>query len=191
MMRPDSTPPIPTPLPVKGRPATCDAAGMADVIDFLEALAAETGAAFELSNPDPYIRMAAHLIRQHLEARPVTATSLAAASGLPYATAKRRIADMLNAGLIEQRPRTATGKSFSLHPSDMLIHDFTAYLDRVRRLGERAFGGPATPETERDYYFGGSYTNTRSSSRRRCCPNRCAARRAAIPGPWRSDLHGR
>ena len=136
-------------------------ADLAEVLAFLDDLAAEAAVAFDLSQPDPYFRMSTHLIRQHLDGKQVTATSLAAASGLPYATAKRRVAEMQEAGLIEQRPRTATGKSFSLHPSESLIHDWTAYAGRIRRLAEEVFGRAASATTGRDYYFGGSYIETR------------------------------
>ncbi len=55
--------------------------------------------------------MTLHLIRSHLEAKTVTPTSLIGASGVPYATATRRIGEMIENGLIDQRPRTRSGKS--------------------------------------------------------------------------------
>jgi multiple sugar transport system substrate-binding protein len=142
----------------RGEGASAD---LAEVLAFLDVWATETAVAFELSQPDPFFRMSTHLIRQHLDGKQVTATSLAAASGVPYGTAKRRIAEMQEAGLIEQRPRTATGKSFSLHPSETLIHDWTAYAGRIRRVAEEVFGQAAPATTGRDYYFGGSYIATR------------------------------
>jgi multiple sugar transport system substrate-binding protein len=159
----------PDPTIRTGHPATgsgeADGEGagsdLAEVVAFLDDLAAETAVAFDLSQPDPFFRMSMHLIRQHLDGKQVTATSLAAASGLPYGTAMRRIVEMQEVGSIEQRPRTATGKSFSLHPSESLIHDWTAYAGRVRRLAEGVFGRSASAATGRDYYFGGSYIETR------------------------------
>lgn len=184
-MRPDAKSTIPVTPPGAGVQMESEAADLVDVMDFLDELTIETSAAFELSSPDPYFRMAMHLIKHHLQARPVTATSLAAASGMPYATAKRRIAEMLDTGLIEQRPRTATGKSFSLHPSDALINDFSAYLGRVRRLAERVFGGSKPPEEERDYFFGGSYTSTRVIQPPRVLPDPLR-----LPGGLRFLIHG-
>ena len=158
---------------------------LAEVVAFLEELTAETAASFDLTRSDPYLRMSIHLIRQHLDGKLVTATSLAAASGAPYATAKRRIAEMLDGGLIEQRPRTETGKSFSLHPSDSLIHDWAAYLSRVRRLGERAFGRKGQAPESQDYYYGGSYLEARKIE-----PPRVLAEPLRLSGGLRFLIHG-
>jgi multiple sugar transport system substrate-binding protein len=146
--------------PFEGTRRDVEPVDLLEIANFLEDLAAEGAVAFDLGAPDPYHRMTIHLIKQHLDGKSVTATSLAAASGLPYATAKRRIAEMLDGGMIEQRPRTKTGKTFSLHPSDMLIHDWTAYAGRVRRLGEQLFGRK-TANVGRDYFFGGSYIESK------------------------------
>lgn len=156
-----------------------------EMVAFLEELMAESDASFELSEPDGYFNMSRHLIRQHLDGKTVTATSLAAVSGLPYATAKRRIAEMLDAGWIEQRPRTATGKSFSLHPSDALLSDWMAYLGRVRRLGERFFARSAATASKRDYFFGGSYIETRSIE-----PPGVLSEPLRLPGGLRFLIHG-
>ncbi|OSQ43157.1 sugar ABC transporter substrate-binding protein [Thalassospira sp. MCCC 1A01428] len=133
---------------------------MLGYIEFFEDYATEIEAAFELSTPDPHLKMAMHLIRQHLEAKPVTATSLVAAAGVPYATAKRRLDEMMASGLVERRPRTATGKSFSLHPAARLIENWASYCSRLRRLVERTFGAGVQTTEDRDYYFGGSYINS-------------------------------
>ncbi|MEZ5823533.1 MAG: extracellular solute-binding protein [Geminicoccaceae bacterium] len=162
-----------------------ETADLAEIIAFLDELAAETSVAFELSQPDPFFRMTTHLVRQHLEGKPVTATSLAAASGLAYATAKRRVAELLASGLIEQRPRTRTGKSFSLHPSDTLIHDWATYAGRVRRLGERVFGRSGADHAGRDYFFGGSYIESRSIE-----PPRALAEPLRLSGGLRFLMHG-
>jgi multiple sugar transport system substrate-binding protein len=106
--------------------------------------------------------MALHLMRNHFEGRTVTPTSLIAASGVPYATATRRLRAMVEAGLVEQRPRTASGKSFSLHPSPALLESWTQLADRVRRMTETRFGLGAPDPANADYYFGGSYRVARA-----------------------------
>ena len=80
---------------------------------------------------------------------------------------------MIEAGLIEQRPRTATGKSFSLHPSDELLDALDA-ASRTACDGSAPtrFGGQRRAPA-RDYYFGGSYmAGADRSRRRRSCPSR-------------------
>ncbi|RYH08744.1 ABC transporter substrate-binding protein [Tropicimonas sp. IMCC6043] len=130
-------------------------------ITFLEKFGDELEGTIELVAPSPIIRMALHLIRGYLEGRVVTASSMIGASHVPYATANRRMKEMIEAGLVEQRPRTRTGKSFSLHPSPQLLEQWVQLSDRVRRLAETQFGGGQSPENQ-DYYFGGSYLDARS-----------------------------
>ena len=135
---------------------------MLQIISFLEDFSDEIVDSEEFSSPNPNLRMSLHLLRGHLEAKVITPTSLIDASRVPYATANRRLKDMIDRGLIEQRPRTKTGKSFSLHPSDSLLDHWAKMSSRLKRLVTNNFGGnDASPETE-DYYFGGSYLNARS-----------------------------
>ena len=57
-----------------------------------------------------------------------------------------------------RRPRTSSGKSYSLHPSDKLIREWQEYARRVHALVTSTIGlndtgvGPA-----QDYFFGASY----------------------------------
>jgi len=135
---------------------------MLRIVSFLEELGEELEDSSDLFAPGPHFRMALHLIRGHLEAKVVTPTSLIGASRVPYATANRRMRDMVEAGLIEQRPRTRTGKSFSLHPSDRLLELWMQVTGRVRRMAEAEFGGRERAANARDYYFGGSYMAAQS-----------------------------
>ncbi len=130
---------------------------MLDLLSFLEEFGDELEGAFDLYMPNPHLRMALHLLQSHFEGRTVTPTALIDASGVPYATANRRLKEMLAAGQIEQRPRTRTGKSFSLHPSETLLAQWVQMSGRVRRLVEQRFGGHGSAAEARDYYFGGSY----------------------------------
>ncbi|MBD3678687.1 MAG: extracellular solute-binding protein [Rhodobacteraceae bacterium] len=127
------------------------------VVHFLAEICEELETSLEPNTPNPHLNMILHLMRSHIEGRLVSASSIVAASGIPYATAVRKLGEVQSAGLIEQRPRTKTGKSFSLHPSTALLERFKQLADRIDRIGHAAFGGAAqTPETQ-DYYFGGSY----------------------------------
>lgn len=159
-------------------------ADLLHMLAFIESLTTELDTGLSLGATNPFLNMAAHLMRQHLEGKPVTPSSLAAAAGVPYATAVRRVNDMIAAGLIDQRPKTRTGKSFSLHPSARLIDDWTQMSDRVRRLGERSFGGTSDRDT-RDYYFGGSYMAGHSIQ-----PPRVLHDPLTLPGGLRILVHG-
>jgi len=129
---------------------------------FLKEFSDELEDTSELFAPGPFFRMALHLIQGHLEAKTITPTSLIGASRVPYATANRRMKEMLDAGLIEQRARTKTGKSFSMHPSVTLLELWGRMSGRVRRMAEAEFGGRERATDAKDYYFGGSYMAGRS-----------------------------
>ncbi|WP_370319007.1 extracellular solute-binding protein [Oricola sp.] len=128
-----------------------------EILTFLEDFNLEIETALDLSTPDPYYKMATHLIRNHLEAKPVTPSSLTAEAGVPYATAVRRLQEMQQAGMIEQRPRTRTGKSYTLHPSADLVEQWIQMCGRLKRLTAKSFGGDSREPGMQDYYFGGSY----------------------------------
>jgi multiple sugar transport system substrate-binding protein len=145
--------------PVARRPpgsagATAD---LETMVRFLEELHVEVDSALEPNAPNPYLNMVLHLIRSHLEGRLVTASTMVSASGIPYATATRKLADLQAAGLVEQRPRTKTGKSFSLHPSHGLLETWSQLADRLHRLVQNSFAASPADTKVTDYYFGGSY----------------------------------
>lgn len=137
-------------------------ADMLQVISFVEEFGEELETSSDHFAPTPNLRIATHLIRAHFEGKLVTMTALISASRAPYATANRRVKDMLEAGFIEQRARTETGKSFSLHPSELLIEQWTQLSDRVRRIASKHLGTDSTDAETADYYFGDSYLKTNS-----------------------------
>jgi len=127
------------------------------VVQFMQELCSEVETAFDPTAPNPYLNMSLHLIQSHLEGRVVTASSMIAASSVPYATASRKLAEMQKAGLIRQRPRSKTGKSFSLHPTQALLADWSQFADRIRRTAAARLGDLSRQDRSADYYFGGSY----------------------------------
>ena len=134
---------------------------MLQFISFLNKFEDELESSLDLHSPSPTLRMEMQLVRDHLEGRVTTMTSLISASCAPYATANRRVKELLASGLIEQRTRTATGKSFSLHPSDKLLEQWTQLAGRIGRLASNQYGGVSGSDAS-DYYFGGSYLNAKS-----------------------------
>lgn len=135
---------------------------MLQTIAFLDEMADELEGAMDLSAPNPKLRIVLSLMRGHLEGKVITATSLIGMSRVPYATATRRLKEMMDTGLIEQRPRTKTGKSYSMHPSETLLEQWSQLSNRVQRLCVSRFGGTDAPDDAADYYFGGSYMNAKS-----------------------------
>ena len=141
------------------------------VVGFLQNVMAEIDGTLEPSAPNPYLNMLLHLVDSHFRGRTVSPSSMAANSGVPYATSTRKLADLVAAGLIEQRPRTKTGKTFSLHPSETLLALFDQLSGRIDRIGQASFGPRATGTA--DYYFGGSYQAGQSTIPRfGCCRRR-------------------
>ncbi len=128
-----------------------------DLNTFLKDLCEEMESASELFSISPLFKMAQYLVSAHLEGRMVTPSALIAASGVPYATATRRLKDLSESGLIEQRPRTKTGKTYSLHPSQTLLDEWTQMTGRIARLAANNFGNHPEASSGRDYYFGNSY----------------------------------
>ncbi len=151
-------------------------------LDFLEALCGELASGFELEAPNPYLAMAIGLVRAHLDARPVTQTSLIASAGVPYATAMRRLEEMDSAGLLERRPRSRSGRSFSIHPSQKLVDAVAAMTGRVRLLSCRHFGDEARVSHE-DYFLGNYRTSANIN------PPRVLPRALTLPGGLRVLAH--
>jgi len=131
-------------------------------ISFLKDFDDELEDVVDVYAPNPYFRMSLHLIRSHLEAKTVTPTSLIGAAGVPYATAARRVKEMIEAGLVEQRPRTRTGKTFTIHPSDKLLGSWMQLTGRLKRLARESFEFSDKQAETSDYYFGSSYMAARS-----------------------------
>ncbi|MCB1489747.1 MAG: extracellular solute-binding protein [Bauldia sp.] len=129
-------------------------------LNFVDQIDMEADVGLGTSNSNACHRMSIFLLRQHLEAKLVTVTALAASSGVPYATAMRRIDDMLAEGLCIRRPKGKGRKTFSYHPSPQLIDSWYDYARRVKRLIGRTFGFAYDGE-HYDYYFGGSYLSAR------------------------------
>ena len=156
-----------------------------EMLSFLDVFSDELEDALGIVAPNAYLRMVLHLLHGHFEGKTVTASSLISASRVPYATANRRMKEMLDEGLIELRPRTRTGKSFSMHPSETLLAQWMQLSGRLRRLATTRFGGQSETENMRDYYFGGSYAAARSIP-----PLGVRSDPLKVPGGIRALVHG-
>lgn len=132
-------------------------------LDFIDALGDEADQVLSLKRGYDETRLITTLLRNHLEGRQTTTSTLANASGLGYGTAIRAINSVEERGLITRRARTKTGKSFSLHPSDKLIAEWQEYARRVRgAIGSTLGVGAAGKGGIGDYFFGASYGDSQT-----------------------------
>lgn len=128
------------------------------LIDLLEQVRVPAERRFGLTEPDPIWNMTIYLMRRHLNGLLVTPTSLARAAEVPYTTAVRRVEEMRANGLLVYRPRTRSGRSFSIHPSQDLIERTFGYAQSVKTAIAKTLG-------QRDgtgsFYLGTSYLSAR------------------------------
>lgn len=130
-------------------------------LDFIDALGAEAEQVLSLKRGYDETRLITTLLRNHLKGKLTTTSFLANASGLGYGTAIRAITSIEERGLLIRRPRTKTGKSYSLHPSDKLIAEWQEYSRRVRGVIGSTLGiGAAGKRGFKDYFFGASYSES-------------------------------
>ncbi len=132
---------------------------MARFLDFVEQLESETERALSIKTGYSEMRMMIALLRNHLTGKLTTSSSLVGSSGLSYGTAMRGIDSLFERGLVSRRPRTATGKSFSLHPTERMLQEWQEYARRTRSLlGVMASQGNSAEPAASEYFFGASYT---------------------------------
>jgi multiple sugar transport system substrate-binding protein len=122
-------------------------------LDFVSQFHLETEETLSLEMPVRELPILVQLMRSHLKGRMETPSSIIEGSGLARGTAHRMIEDMVERGFIAKRPRTRSGKTFSLHPTQQMIAAWTDYMRRVKSLLGGAFGLSEAA----DYFFGASY----------------------------------
>lgn len=103
-----------------------------EMIELLERMRDLKHLWIEEPTADPVMEMALFLMKRHLTGLLTTPTSLAQSASVPYTTATRRVTIMQQQGLLDLRPRTKSGRSFSVHPSPKLISRVTSYLMATR-----------------------------------------------------------
>jgi multiple sugar transport system substrate-binding protein len=128
------------------------------LIDLLERVRLPAERQFKLTEPDPLWNMTIYLMKRHLTGMLVTPTSLARAADVPYTTALRRVDHMHASGLLIYRPRTRSGRSFSVHPSQKLIDHVFAYAQGVKAAIAKTLG---QHDDSGSFYLGASYLSAR------------------------------
>lgn len=156
------------------------------VVEFLMNLSVELDSTIDPNTPNPHLNMLLHLLRNHIEGRMVSPSAMVAAAGVPYATATRKLAEIQDAGLVERRARTRTGKSYSLHPSTRLLESVNQMADRIDRMIRTTFGDAESTSESADYYFGGSYQPGTAT----IAPPTALPQPLKLPGGLRILVHG-
>ncbi len=133
---------------------------LARFVDFVEQYEQETEQALSIKTGYSETRLLATLMRNHLNGKLTTSSSLISSSGLTYGTALRGINSLIERDLIVKRPRTATGKSFSLHPTAKQLEEWQEWFRRVKSLlGSTLSIDQGQHSGGTDYYFGSSYAS--------------------------------
>lgn len=134
---------------------------MLRVLDFADRVRAISETRTPLATTDARWNIISYAMRRHLEGRLLTITSAASAAGVPYGTAMRRITDLIDEGFLLRRPRSRSGRSFSLHPTRKLIAEYEGYALQLKALVGKTFGFTTGEGELADFYFGGSYMASR------------------------------
>jgi multiple sugar transport system substrate-binding protein len=135
--------------------ADMSAEELISLLDLLERVRVPTEKWFESIQPDAVWNMIVYLMRRHFAGKLVTPTSLARAADVPYATAVRRMNDMLSEGLLIRRPRTKSGRSDAMHPSPELIRRAFACAYEVKTSIARSLG--RNVDDVSSFYLGASH----------------------------------
>lgn len=122
-------------------------------LDFFGSLGSEMEHCLEIDAVPGELDVMVELLRSHLRGQLVTPSSLIAKSGLSRGTGHRTIKAMVSSGLIHQRARTKSGRTFSLHPSPKLIDMWHDFARRVIALT----GASIETGVAGNYFFGASY----------------------------------
>jgi multiple sugar transport system substrate-binding protein len=131
------------------------------VLTFADSLRHLSEAQTALASVDARWNIISYAMRRHFDGKLLTITSLADAAGVPYGTAMRRITELLDEGLLMRRPRSQSGKSFSLHPTRELIRQFEEYATQFKMTVGETFGFGDNDAPGTDFFFGGYYMTSR------------------------------
>lgn len=132
------------------------------ILEFVESNREISETRTRLTTVDPRWNIVAYAMRRHLEGKLLTLTSAAMAADVPYGTAMRRITDLIDEGLLHKRPKSRTGKSFSLHPTRKLIGEFESFAMQLKTMVGHTFGFTTGDGEMGDFYFGGYYMASRT-----------------------------
>jgi multiple sugar transport system substrate-binding protein len=135
---------------------------MLRILSFVEASRQLSEKRTNLATVDARWNIISYAMRRHFEGKLLTVTSAAMAADVPYGTAMRRISELVDEGLLHKRPKSRTGKSFSLHPTRRLISEFESFAMQLKAMVGNTFGFTSGDSEIGDFYFGGYYMASRT-----------------------------
>lgn len=131
------------------------------ILDFAEKIRAIGVERTALTQNDARWNILSYAMRRHLEGKLLTITSAASAANAPYGTAMRRITELMDEGFLLKRVRSKSGRSYSLHPTKLLIKEFEAYALQLKAHVGSTFGFTQGEGKMEDFFFGASYMAAR------------------------------
>ncbi|MBJ6134945.1 extracellular solute-binding protein [Ochrobactrum sp. Q0168] len=105
---------------------------------------------------DAHWRIISHVVKRFIEGGAVTLTELIQISELPYATAHRKINELLREHMLEKFFSGSDTKRFQLIPSNLLLDQFYNYAKDVKVELARVYGDKNFSNDE-EYFFGGDH----------------------------------
>ena len=67
------------------------------------------------------------------------------------------MSELIDQGLLHKRPKSKSGKSFSLHPTRELIAEVESFAMQLKATMGETFGFSSGDGETGDFFFGGSY----------------------------------
>lgn len=131
--------------------------GLLRFLDYMDEHMLALEASHELFKPNAHIRMCVELLRRHFQGKTTSPTLLVEVSGVPYATATRRLNELVDTGLINRRARHKSERSFTLHPSDQLLSIWLQMAKDNQLLISETVNHSETRAESDDRFFGRDY----------------------------------
>lgn len=131
------------------------------ILNFVDSMRSLSEKRTSLASVDARWNIISYAMRRHMEGKLLTVTSVAMAADVPYGTAMRRISELIDEGMLMKRPRSRTGKSYSLHPTRAMIAEYESFALQLKAMVGNTFGFGTGETPIEDFYFGGYYMASR------------------------------
>jgi len=137
--------------------------GVPQFLEYLDEMVSLLEAAAPLYGANPHIRMSIELLRRHFQSKITQPSLLIDVSGVPYATATRRLNELIASGLIERRAKSKTERSFTLHPSDSLLSKWSQMAKDHLEILSDSYAGSITSNNQSDRFYGSAYFSEKNA----------------------------
>jgi multiple sugar transport system substrate-binding protein len=135
--------------------------GLLRFLDYMDEQMLAFESAHPLFKPNAHKRMCVELLRRHFQGKVTSPTLLIDISGVPYATATRRLNELVDSGLINRRARHKSERSFTLHPSDQLMTLWIQMAKDNYSLISETINKAEHPGESAERFYGSAYFSER------------------------------